>query len=361
MRKRIASGCWKRGSASSSGHRLAERLPERDLDEVDADGVPDEVGHLPAGNPRRAPRRRRRRRPASAISCGNAIPSRRPSACTACTATRSGSRELVAVDRRRVDVDPADAEADARRAQPVGERDAAARSPSRAITIPFISVPSANASTIASPVGRLGERRVQVRVEVVGGLEAEDAALAARVGRLEHRREADRLERGARPRRGARTAAKRGCGTPASASVRRIATLCVIRCAVSVPIPGRPSASATAATTGTARSAETVSTPSTRVPARRLAHRVEVGEVDHLGGVGREQPGCLRVAVDRDDAQAELARLHDRAALVPAGADEEDGLHRAPMLVTSSGRRGPTACRPRRVVRLSPCVPRDRA
>ena len=30
--------------------------------------------------------------------------------------------ELVAVDRRRVDVDPADAEADARRAQPVGER-----------------------------------------------------------------------------------------------------------------------------------------------------------------------------------------------------------------------------------------------
>ena len=32
---------------------------------------------------------------------------------------------------------------------------------------------------------------------------------------------------------------------------------------VSVPIPGNPSASATAATTGTARSAETVRTPST--------------------------------------------------------------------------------------------------
>src|SRR5687767_12826823 len=60
-----------------------------------------------------------------------------------------------------------------------------------------------------------------------------------------------------------RAAAKRGCGTPASASVRRIAILCVIRCAVSVPIPGRPSASATAATTGTARSADTVRTPST--------------------------------------------------------------------------------------------------
>ena len=41
-----------------------------------------------------------------------------------------------------------------------------------------------------------------------------------------------------------------------------MATLCVIRCAVSVPIPGRPRASATAATTGTARSALTVKTPS---------------------------------------------------------------------------------------------------
>src|SRR5439155_16097349 len=52
------------------------------------------------------------------------------------------------------------------------------------------------------------------------------------------------------------------CGTPACARRRRIATLCVIRCAVSTPIPGRPRASATAATTGTARSALTVSTPS---------------------------------------------------------------------------------------------------
>ena len=69
-----------------------------------------------------------------------------------------------------------------------------------------------------------------------------------------------------------RTAANRGCGTPPSASRRRIATLCVIRCAVSVPIPGSPSASATAATTGTARSAETVSTPSTPCRARNLDH-----------------------------------------------------------------------------------------
>ena len=53
-------------------------------------------------------------------------------------------------------------------------------------------------------------------------------------------------------------------------AARRIATLCVIRCAVSTPIPGSPRASATAATTGTARSADTVSTPSSFEPRRRL-------------------------------------------------------------------------------------------
>ena len=58
--------------------------------------------------------------------------------------------------------------------------------------------------------------------------------------------------------------------------------LCVSRCAVSVPMPGRPSASATAATTGTARSAETVSTPSTPMPARDLDDGVDVREVDDL-------------------------------------------------------------------------------
>ena len=124
-----------------------------------------------------------------------------------------------------------------------------------------------------------------------------------------------------------RTAANRGCGTPASASRRRIAILCVIRCAVSVPIPGRPRASATAATTGTARSALTVSTPSSRSRARRLQHRVDVGEVDHLGDVGLREARRVGVAVDGHDAQAELFRLQDRAALVAAGADEENGLH----------------------------------
>ncbi len=67
----------------------------------------------------------------------------------------------------------------------------------------------------------------------------------------------------ARPSARLLTAANGGCGMPSSASVRRIAILCVIRCATSVPIVGSPRRSVTAATTGTARSAETVSAPST--------------------------------------------------------------------------------------------------
>ena len=94
-----------------------------------------------------------------------------------------------------------------------------------------------------------------------------------------------------------------------------------------MPIPGSPSASATAATTGTARSAETVRTPST--PWRRATSvtACDVGEVDRLADVGHLQAGRIGVAVDGDDAEAELLRPQDRAALVAPGADEEDGLH----------------------------------
>ena len=148
---------------------------------------------------------------------------------------------------------------------------------------------------------------------------------------------------GAASRR-ARTAANRGCGTPPSASLRRIATLCVIRCAVFVPIPGSPSASATAATTGTARSAETVSTPSTASRRATSITRLDVDEVDDLGLVGVLEPGRVGVAVDRDDAQPELLRAQDRAPLVAPRADEEDGLHSRAMLLGEQERdAGPSA------------------
>ena len=45
-----------------------------------------------------------------------------------------------------------------------------------------------------------------------------------------------------------------------------------------------------------------------------------------IAGVGRREPRRVRVAVDRDDPHPELLDARDRAALVPPGADEEDGL-----------------------------------
>ena len=57
-----------------------------------------------------------------AISCGKAIPFSSPSVRAVQRRDPLRLLELVAVDRRRVDVDPADAEADPRRPQPVGQR-----------------------------------------------------------------------------------------------------------------------------------------------------------------------------------------------------------------------------------------------
>ena len=64
-----------------------------------------------------------------------------------------------------------------------------------------------------------------------------------------------------------------------------------------------------------------------RVSPGDLGHRVDVGEVDRLRDVGDLKAERVGVAVDGDDANALVARLHDRAPLVAPGADEEDGLH----------------------------------
>ena len=76
------------------------------------------------------------------------------------------------------------------------------------------------------------------------------------------------------------------------------------------------------------------------VPSRDLDHAVDVLEVDDLADVGGLEPERGAVPVDRDDAEPELLRAPDRAALVAARADEEDGLsaHRGRCYF-----RGPTA------------------
>src|SRR6478672_84388 len=134
-------------------------------------------------------------------------------------------------------------------------------SPSRASTMPFISIPSTYSSRIASPLGETAS--ASWRWASISSIDStrntprcppESAGLSTAgnpTSSAARRRSEIDL-----------TAAKRGCGTPTSASRRRIAILCVIRCAVSTPMPGSPRASAIAATTGTARSALTVRTPS---------------------------------------------------------------------------------------------------
>ena len=54
----------------------------------------------------------------------------------------------------------------------------------------------------------------------------------------------------------------------------------------------------------------------------------DVGEVDRHADIRLGEPGCARVAVDGHDPVSELPHARDRAALVPAGADEENGARR---------------------------------
>src|SRR3954447_24368008 len=142
--------------------------------------------------------------------------------------------------------------------------------------MPFISVPGTNSSRIASSVGdaisascrwRSMSSSESTRKTPRWPPESAGFSTAGNPTSSAARRRSDVV----------RTAANRGCGTPASARRRRIATLCVIRCAVSPPIPGSPGASATGATSGTARSALTVRTPSSfrRAVALRTASTFE--------------------------------------------------------------------------------------
>ncbi len=139
-------------------------------------------------------------------------------------------------------MDPADAEADPGRAEPVGERQRHAACRRARPRSRSSRCPSTKPSRIASSVGDSASAAWRCSSRSSARLDPEDAALAAGVGRLEHRRQADRSRAPRRPLARSRTAANGGCGTPSSASTRRIAILCVIRCATSLPIVGQPEA-----------------------------------------------------------------------------------------------------------------------
>jgi hypothetical protein len=174
--------------------------------------------------------------------------------------------------------------------------------------------------------GRLGQRGVHVSVELVGRLDVENPALPARVGRLQHRRHADGLERCARALHVAR------------AGEARLGHACVGECAAHRDLvrhqvrslradPGEPERLGDGRDDGHGPVGRDGEDAVDGVATPDLGDRGDVGEVDRLARVSDLQAERVRVPVDRDDAQAELLRPQDRAALVAPGADEEDRLH----------------------------------
>ena len=161
---------------------------------------------------------------------------------------------------------------------------------------------------------------MQVRLDVVDRVDEEDPALAARVGRLQHRREADLVGRamplGQRPQRreprlrhallGERAAASRPCASSGAPSRRRS--------------PAARAPRRSPATTGTARSADTVSTPSIGSSATAVEHRVDVREVDDEAAVGLREPERVGVPIDgeRPAAPSSFARRIARRWWRPA-------------------------------------------
>ena len=167
---------------------------------------------------------------------------------------------------------------------------------------------------------------MEVRLEVAGHVDPEDATLAARVDGLQHGWEPDRLDRRAAFRevpdgreRGLRDALlgeRPSHRDLVGHAVRDVAS-----------DRGKPEAlrhrrdDRHGAVGGDRQ--RTVDL----VPPRDLLDRVHVGEVDDLCHVGELEARGGGVPVDRDDAEPPVARLGDRAALMAARADEEDAWH----------------------------------
>ena len=147
VRKRIASGRWKRRLDELVRDRLARCLPKGDVDEVDTDAEADEVRHLAGGDARRdlnddhvAVRRDEQLREGDPV-----LESERTHRGNC---DHLGDREGVGAELGRIEMNPADAESAARRPQPVGEGDEP-RLAATTTTIPFSSEPSTYRSMIA--------------------------------------------------------------------------------------------------------------------------------------------------------------------------------------------------------------------
>jgi hypothetical protein len=188
--------------------------------------------------------------------------------------------------------------------------------------------------------GGLGECDVEVRLEVVDRLEAEDAALPTRVGGLQHCREANGLRRCcgvAHRARGGELRLRHALFGEAPAHrdlVRhRVCDVCADARQPECLCDRGDDRHGPVCRHGE-RAVDAV-------PPGNLDDAVHVLEIDDLADIGGLQAGRGAVPVDRDDAEAELLGTANRAALVPARADEEDGLsaHRGDATAAARARR----------------------
>ena len=257
-----------------------------------------------------------------------------------------GERELVRVDRRRVDVDPADAEADTRRPQPVGERqEAGLAAACHDDPVHLRAVDERLEDRLAC--GRLGERRVEMGLEVSGRLDPEETPLAAGVDRLQHGRKPDRgdrsaalgeaADRGERRLRDSLLRQRPPHGDLVGHAVRHLR-----------PDGRQPEPLGHGCDDGNCPVGRDGERAVDLVPPRDLLDGVDVHEVDDLRHVGQGEPGRIRIPVDCDDAEAAVACLGDRAALVAPRADEEDARHGAMLDGRSVTAVDPVAARPGR-------------
>ncbi len=256
------------------------------------------------------------------------MPSRSPSARTDVDRDSLRPLELLGGDRGRVDVHPADAEADSRRPQPVRERQQRRLAPAR----------DHDPVHLDSLDERLDHRFVRRRLR---------RALPRGRARPPLRSPRGRPPAGRRSRRASSTAGSPGASRAhaamsscdANRSERRLRDIGSLR--------GRRASRACASSGARCRfrfQAARVSPPRRRRPAPRgrprrsrpRPHRcwratsvtaATSVKSTTVGDVGRSQARRLGVPVDRDDAQSLRACVLDRAALVAPGADEEDRLH----------------------------------
>ena len=166
---------------------------------------------------------------------------------------------------------------------------------------------------------------MQVRFDVVERVDAEDAALSARVRRLQHRREADLVRRAPALRQPAqrREARLRHAGVREPPPHRHLVRHQVRRLDADPRQVERLGDRCDDRDGPVGRDRQHAVEPPS---AHRPQNGLQVCEVDDLRDICLTQTEGIRIAVDGSHPQPELLRALDRPPLMATRADEEDGL-----------------------------------